>query len=442
MQGIEAKVTEQFKVYNVTNRDILLALSGGVDSVVLLSLLSKLTRPLGLKLRAMHVNHGLIKEAKAWSDFCKRLCDEEKIPIDILNVSVPTESSLGLEGAARQVRYAALFKHSVKTVITAHHGDDQLETFFLQMLRGSGVDGLSAMVPYRRDTSSQSWLFRPFLAVSRDEIVKYAVAHKLRWIEDPSNNDHSLSRSYLRGSVLPKLRAKFPGFNASVMNVIKNLGETRDLTKEIATYDLQDLMQDDGGLDLGKFARLSELRKSNVIRHRFREGGLDTPTRSQLREAIRQCIEAQPDSSVCVNTNAASIRRFRGRIYIVPLRPSDNSDWSCQWSGQEIVELPGGYGRIEFYQCTGDGIARKFVNSEKLNICFAAPSKLFSLGRNRPRRQLRKVWQTLGILPWERTSSPIIYLRRDALFVGGLGVSARFLARPGEDAVGVKWVRP
>ena len=171
----------------------MIALSGGVDSVVLLDVTSRLSGPLKLQVSAVHVNHHLHVESPNWAQFCLNLCADHQIDLKVFDVQISPQSRLGVEGAAREARYSALLSHSEGTVVLAHHQDDQVETFFLQAVRGSGVDGLSGMLSIRDDFDSGKQIFRPMLGVERKEIMVYAKQRGLKWIEDPSNSDHKFS---------------------------------------------------------------------------------------------------------------------------------------------------------------------------------------------------------------------------------------------------------
>src|SRR3989338_6697305 len=125
---------------------LLLALSGGLDSCVLLHLLAQAQRYLPFELHAMHVHHGLSSNADAWAGFCSQQCQSLNVPLQITHVDIDRTNQHGVEAAARQLRYQALFNYQFGDVIddfvvTAHHQDDQAETMLLQLFRGAGVKG-------------------------------------------------------------------------------------------------------------------------------------------------------------------------------------------------------------------------------------------------------------------------------------------------------------
>ena len=176
---------------------LLLGLSGGVDSVVLLHLLAQLSPRFSWKLSAMHVHHGISVHAGSWAAFCSELCAKYSIPLQIERVDITPLRDMGIEAAARQLRHAALARQKVDFIALAHHRDDQAETLLLQLLRGAGVRGASAM-PLLKPRKGAPSLLRPLLDITRSELEAYASEHGLRWVEDDSNEDVSYPRNVFR----------------------------------------------------------------------------------------------------------------------------------------------------------------------------------------------------------------------------------------------------
>ncbi len=188
-----------------TAQAFLIALSGGLDSTVLLSLFAKLRQKRPhlppLSVRAIHIHHGLSPNADSWAKHCQDLCDQFQIPLIIERVQV--DKTNGIEAGAREARYQAIKKHlqTQEILVTAHHLNDQTETFFLALKRGSGLKGLGAM-------QQQSVLFgmpilRPLLGFTRTQLENYAQKEKLNWITDESNEDNRYDRNFLRNEILP-----------------------------------------------------------------------------------------------------------------------------------------------------------------------------------------------------------------------------------------------
>jgi len=230
--------TKQSSLFNVVDRafvslaeshkkikSMTVALSGGVDSVVLLNLLHSLQKKHRFTLNAMHVHHGLSKNADKWAKFCEKLCTKLSIPLDVRYVKLPQKKSLGIEGEARRLRYEKLLQSKSDLIVLAHHEDDQAETFLLQLIRGAGVKGLSSMAHF--DDARRLW--RPLLNQSRSDIEKYAKQQKLKWIEDESNLNTDFDRNFVRSKVLPILKNRFNHIIKVISRSSSHLAEAQHL---------------------------------------------------------------------------------------------------------------------------------------------------------------------------------------------------------------------
>jgi len=176
---------------SLVDKKIVVALSGGVDSVVLLHFLNKHYPG---NIRAIHINHNLSKYSKEWSSFCKNLCKKDNIKFKSIDIIIKKSSNI--EENARKKRYLSLTSEILNDEIlcTGHHQEDQAETFLLQLFRGSGVAGLASMPEKKIINGSQ--LYRPFLNISKTQILDYASKNKLNWVEDDSNQNSILNGIY------------------------------------------------------------------------------------------------------------------------------------------------------------------------------------------------------------------------------------------------------
>lgn len=250
-----------------------IAFSGGLDSSVLLHLLSRAARTESIPpLDAIHVHHGLQSVADDWIRHCRAVCADWNIPLRVIRVDVARDGSL--EQAAREARYAA-FRQEVganEMLLTAHHADDQAETLLFRLLRGSGVKGLSAMPKSR--SLGEGLLLRPLLDVPRERLEQYASKHRLAWVEDPSNQDLNLSRNFLRHRVMPLLQQYSPHAVAHMSRACGHLREADGLLGELAEQDLQACRQPHSwpwltlpNLSMTPLMRLSDARQRNALRH-------------------------------------------------------------------------------------------------------------------------------------------------------------------------------
>jgi tRNA(Ile)-lysidine synthase len=280
--------------HGVENSQFALALSGGIDSMVLLEILSKRnasgSAP-ALPFQAIHVNHGISKNANAWAEFCKDECAKRNVPITIEVVNVDRQSGLGLEAAAREARYAALMKSDAEFILTAQHQTDQAETVLHQMLRGTGLQGLAGMGVARELKPGQT-LLRPLLNVSREDIEKYAKENQLKWIEDESNDDTAYTRNFIRHEIVPVIAERFPRYAGSLERIARHAHESAELSEALAKIDLK-LHGEDAFADA--LDALPLPRQINALYHWLRWQKVAPPSRDQLEAWASQLFRAPPE---------------------------------------------------------------------------------------------------------------------------------------------------
>lgn len=261
---------------------VCVALSGGLDSVVLLHLLCAVRESLGLAaLSAVHVHHGLQAAADGWADFCADLCRREGVAFHCERVSVQRQGQ-GVEAAARQARYAALARTGADIVALAHHADDQAETFLLAALRGGGVRALAGMPAARPlDGRGRTVLWRPLLPFGRDELAAYADAEGLDWVEDPSNADVALLRNRVRRMILPPLLEQVPQALHHIQAAVALLQDEQAVLAEHTAADWAAVCAQ-GFFDRTAWQRFSPPRRRQLLRHFAEEHGLGLPRRAAL----------------------------------------------------------------------------------------------------------------------------------------------------------------
>ncbi|MBQ8894412.1 MAG: tRNA lysidine(34) synthetase TilS [Clostridia bacterium] len=201
---------------------VTVALSGGMDSVVLLYLLKELPGR-NFILQAAHVNHGLREAAGRDQQFCRELCEKWQIPLQIFQgdaAAYAKSHGMSIEEGARALRYGFLDPLAGENsfVATAHHREDQLETFFINLYRGSGSRGLSGIKPRRGN------YLRPLLELEKQAITAFAQEHRLAYVTDETNGDTAYLRNFLRHEVLPLLQSREEGnFAAGLAAAMQNL---------------------------------------------------------------------------------------------------------------------------------------------------------------------------------------------------------------------------
>ena len=396
------------------------ALSGGVDSVALLHAAHALVsgEP-GLRLRALHVDHGLQQQSKDWTAHCRMQCDGLGVSLRVLDLELDVPKGASVEAEARRVRYAALAAalEPGECLLTGHHADDQLETVLLQLFRGAGVAGLAAMPA--RAPLGPGFHLRPLLQVERSQLEAYATASGLDWVEDPMNRECRYDRSYLRHAVLPAVRTRWPALARTVGRSARHMAAAQGLLDVLAEVDGGPLVDVDGRLELASLVALSRDRQVNVLRWWIVRQGLGVPSTARLESILRDVVPARHDAQPVVTWPTGEVRRYRGRLYAMqPLGPLPPEGWKREIRPGETIELPGGLGRLSLAAGNVAGIvfndyAKPLVVSFAYGKCVLAPGV-----RSQP-EMLRRKLQKVGIPPWLRGRVPL-------LFAGG-SVIAYFL---------------
>lgn len=414
---------------------LLLALSGGLDSCVLLHLLAEVKRTFPFELHAMHVHHGLSANADAWAAFCKTQCELLNVPLQVVHVKIDQSSKQGIEAAARQLRYQALFGYCIGNVpadfvLTAHHQDDQAETLLLQLFRGAGVKGLSSMAPIDKARR----LLRPLLDVSRQTLDDYAVLHKLAWCNDESNDDTQYERNFVRHEVMPVLESRFQSLKPVLARTASHLAEASTLLDTLATIDAKMLLQNNS-LCLQGLAELEISRAKNLLRWWFSQNKLAMPTTEHLSEIIQQLFNAKPDADLSIKLQHLSLRRYQHKAYLIADQVSDS--FNLIWNGESEIMLPNG-GRLLFNEVSGHGLALK-LGMTKLRVTNRVGGERFKPNPLRPTRTLKHLLQEANIPPWQRDRLPLIYWQDTLACVPEIGVAHELKANENDLGLEIIW---
>lgn len=401
------------------------AFSGGPDSTVLLHLIQQWcaasaqpTPPL----HAIHINHGLQTQAGDWHAHCVAVCEQWGIPLLVSEASVAVDGR-GMEAAARQARYT-VFEAEIgagDVLFMGHHLDDQVETYFLRLLRGAGMQGLSAM-PASRDLGDGE-LCRPLLDVERQQLQEYAGAHQLTSIVDPSNRDIDIDRNYLRERVLPALAERWAGYRQTVARAADHAANSVALADEYLP-EAKTIYSDlgDPGLTLKALNLGKPHSAMHILRRWLRAGGYAMPDQSLLVEFLRQLREGGSSTSPRMQCAEYALERYQSGVYLLPEFALQDAH-VCEKSTvavslmepSEIV----GVGKLSFVEA-GDGLALQLNPEDVLKLRWRQGGE-----RCRPvgklyHQRLKKLFQEQGVPPWWRERVPLLYLGDELLAVGDL----------------------
>lgn len=296
---------------------LLVAVSGGLDSTILLDLLAERVRLdpdwQGVVLQAGHVHHGLQPAADRFLEAAEAQANRLGVHLWIRHVHIPQADlqSMGLEAAARSARRAALAEIAraarAPAIALAHHLNDQVETALLQWMRGAGLEGLTAMPEWRPGSGGAPASWRPLLGVPKAVLAALAEDRMLRWIEDPSNESLDLDRNRLRARVVPELVEIRAGALEAMGRSIAHLQADRLLLESWVAEDLAHCLQPGQphpALCLCALRRRPDPRMARIIRAWLAQLGYPMPAARRLEELLRQVRAAGPQSQLEMRVDA------------------------------------------------------------------------------------------------------------------------------------------
>jgi len=429
---------------------LVVALSGGLDSSVLLHALCSLQfdNGAGFSLRAIHVNHGLSANATIWQGFCQRLCDVSGVALHVAQVQVNGGGASNLESEARKCRYE-VFERELGTdecLVMGHHLDDQAETFLLRSLRGSGPRGLAA-IPLHRPIG-RGRLIRPLLRFSRLDLLVYAQAHNIEWVDDESNENLQFDRNFCRHQILPVLASRWPAYRESWARSALLCAEADALLDDLAALDYQRIQGKVGTvLSLKLLHGLNEPRQRNVLRYWLQQAGAPDPGWNVLNGIVSELIPAAQGSQPEIRWSEAGLevvlRRYRGNLYLQKvIQKKLESDFLPEevlaWSPQEVLHLPAN-GCLYALAVEGQGL--RLREGETLSLRYRQGGEVCRL-EGRRMRPLKKILQDAGIEPWLRDRLPLVYIADELVCIPGLGVCAGRGAGSAESGWQLVWIPP
>ncbi|WP_448564387.1 tRNA lysidine(34) synthetase TilS [Thalassotalea ganghwensis] len=453
---------------------IIIACSGGVDSMVLLDELARLkcAGEITQALSVIYINHGISENASHWQAFVKQQCLQRDLAYQAISVFLP--DGKGLEDSARQARYAAFAQHSPQgsVVFTAHHQDDQVETLLLALKRGAGVKGLGAMQARSRlsTVDGEVDIVRPLLSISRQQIELRAQALGLSWIEDESNADNRFDRNFIRNQVLPSINQRWPSFSQTATRSIEHCQQAQQLIEEVAEQDLAQCRENDVQLNIETLLTLSDARRNFVLRQFLASHQLPAPSSRILMQISKQLL-AGKDKSPQVKVGSHWLRRYRNRL-VLTKDYADLSNWQCTVELKQLkehsveVQLPDNLGRLRFKlsqdklsTCQEKHVseARKVkgktpLSSQAMTLSIPDSTEQMTLSfvHNNPSvlpdyrqhsRPLKKVLQELSLAPWQRQRIPFVYQQPTNALICALGlfVCQSFITGKNDIEIEVVW---
>jgi len=416
-----------------------IAYSGGLDSHVLLYCFKQINAAV----RAVHVHHGLQTVADDWVEHCQQTCVQLDIPLEVLYVDARQRPGTSPEESARNARYAALQENLAQgeCLLTAQHLNDQAETLLLQLFRTASSAGLSAMPAYREFGDHVH--IRPLLTFSRKEIESFAYKNNLHWVEDPSNQDVTYDRNFLRRQIVPVLEKCWPELGTQLSKVAELQSSNLQVLEDMAAIDLANVKTMQKAqtkvcacevlsmLSITKLSRLSSARLLNLLRYWVIKTLAQQPTRKLLVEIESALINSQQDANPEILFSGYAFRKFRENLYLLKLKNTDEINSDIDWVPSSELILPALDIRISAVESTGQGLPISLLG-KSMKLRFRQGGEKFHPAGRRHSQSLKKLLQEANVPPWERDSIPLLYLDDELIAVVGLWVCKQYSVAEGE----------
>ncbi|CAL4326173.1 tRNA lysidine(34) synthetase TilS [Buchnera aphidicola] len=399
------------------NKSFLISYSGGLDSTVLLHQFLKIKKKVPqIKIRAIHINHNLTFHSKEWVQHCKNTCLIHKIPLIIENIHVD-KNEKNLEEKLRIKRYTIIYKHLFlnEILLTGHHMNDQCETFFLSLKRGSGPTGLSGM-SFKTILGSKT-IIRPFLNTTKKTLSSWAYHKNLKWIEDFSNSNINYDRNFIRKKIIPVLEKKWPFFLNNCLRAMNICQEETALLKNLLHEKINNYIKFDGSLNVKTLKNMQKELATALIRHWISLKTIKMPSYKNIQCIYYQMLFSRKDANPKIILKTNEIRRYKDSLYFIKTQPSLKNQFLFWHDVNYRLTLPNTLGYLVQDK---NGVALpKPKNNQLINIRFQYEDNILILGRNK-KRKIKKIWQEKNIPPWLRNQIPLLFYNN--IFVSALGV--------------------
>ncbi|MBR1374936.1 MAG: tRNA lysidine(34) synthetase TilS [Cardiobacteriaceae bacterium] len=383
--------------------EYLLACSGGCDSAVLLRGLFEIKEKLTAPVRVVYINHGWCEQAADWGRAVEKMAAD--CGFSFFAVRLNLSANQNAEAVARVARYRVFSENLADraVLLTAHHQDDQAETFLINLLRASGLDGLSAMPERKKFGLGEHW--RPFLHISRAEIAEFARARNLQFVEDPSNSDEKYLRNRIRKSVLAPLA------DLQAARQIAKSAEILADARAMQEYFLDGIVGSARDLHLSKIRACPEYLHLSLIRYWLAKQNLPPPPNKRLCEFVRQIWTSE---LYCQMSYAEKIiLKNREKLQILPEK---NPATAPKFQRDTYWE---GIGWLKILDARDE-----FLEQEISWNLFPIQGRFLS--QDGESEKIKELFRKKQIAPLLRRRLPILQINGEIAWIGDIGNSRNF----------------
>lgn len=393
---------------------IIVGYSGGLDSTVLLHAINTIPS-LKPKILAVHVNHGISEETSKWQAHCQNFCAHYGIPFNSKQICL--KGTTNIEARARKKRYDIFSSYMNKNtcLVLAHHQNDQAETLMLQLFRGTGIDGLSAMIPKR--SFQEGILARPLLKYKRIQLENYANSLSISYIHDKSNDETLYNRNFLRHEIIPLLEKRWPALINNLARTAKYCQSIKQHLDQITIENYQSQNLSGSTLDIKHFETFDNFQISNLLCIWLKNNQLQIPSTKFIRQCIDELIFAKTDKNPLLRCGNKFIRRYHDKLYLVKSKTNKSAE-ALSWSTfPEPLIIP--ERGVELIYQNHDNSASIKLN--QVTVCFRKGGETLRLkGQG---KKVKKLFQEWNIPPWERENIPLIFEQNTLIAIANYAVS-------------------
>lgn len=427
------ELTERFERIGI-------AYSGGLDSTVLLHLIANRIESKE-KINALHINHSISPDSDNWEEFCNENAKSLGVQFSSYKLNKLQDPS---EDDLRKIRYEKFkeWANNKDLILTAHHKDDQVETIFFRILRGTGLHGLKGIPEWRKDRYIN--YHRPLLGFSKKQLREYADANKLQWIEDESNKDISISRNFIRNNLIPKINEKWPNVEKSILHLSSEATKSNNILRSVAKEDLEKISSKKNYYDFNKYLALPSERADNLLYFLINHE-LDLEANSSYLKEIKKSLSHSNNLDNIAfpltdskNRKLYKLRVLDGEICILSEGEFDalDSSYISNWDLSSRLEIPSGSLTTE--KVNGKGIDVLYLD-QKIHVKGrSGGERCRPFGRNKSQK-LKKLFQEYEIPLWQRDRMPLIYIGGKLAAVGDLWVCDEFHAKQDSKGISIDW---
>ena len=407
---IREKVYQSLKNTGCSN--FLLAISGGSDSLFLLRVIHELSNRYEYNIRAIHINHNFSLNSENMQNYCINACNDYGVDIVIKNLNTTVRSNI--ENHLRDQRYREIFSamRDNEALVLGHHFDDQIETFFYRLFRGSSPVGLSSM----REISERENIIicRPLLSISKETIEKYVEQEKIKFIDDLTNNDISFDRNYIRKKIVPTIKERWPRIN----KVMKHNIMLQDSYKNIANDHCKlifDRIVSNKQADINILKGYPKYLHGIFLKYFVSQNINYELNKSELSSILKLFYNDNNDYPKLILKNNSSIIRYNNFFYIVDDEIKNNFNEQL-WDLKDDISF--GDFNLSIKRLKDKGVYDFLCKKAPITLKGVRGKERIMLNKNN-HQELKKIFQSRSIPLWERQRFILLFSKNELLVACG-----------------------